>query len=776
MLTDAKAGEPARQQLLDEIRKRAEEAELARIEAEELKLALESPTASVPSADPAPSGLDLLHDSEVTDLRDELAQALVDNDLERATALHNELIALLPDDPIVDQIGAEITRRREANAPKDSPAAPPTEERSQIADLLNAANEAYQRELYDIALQNIATLLTLDPENAAALELQGNIRKAKELAERLEAEEKKRRLEQEQQPAPSVQPSVAIDTPPAELPEPLPPPSPPTEAHTAVHVPTPAVRKVVNVLMRHRWSVVLAGVLVFLGVQTASVIYHQLRTTVFREHVSLLIVPVAHADGGTAPDDLTMGLADDLTARLAQFRDIEVFATETGLRRHASDGDGTRLAREVGASFVLTLSTVARENSTYVRMVLRKLSEGRVVAGTTYPMQRSKLALIHNDAIPTLIRAMGIPSDESQTRWAMSLPLDGTYEAYLVARSLMHHPEPGGLDSATQVLQRIIGQDSLFADAQILWGQTRVLLYETGRDTSHALLQQAYASLQRGMGLGAKGSGVYTLWGMIDYYSARYHEAIERLSRAVEVAPSDAEAQRRLALALLRVGKTEQAVDAARRAVQYDPHNPLSHALLGNLSLLLGNAQTALQALQTEASLRPAHERHRSDTYVAALVANDRREQALDVVKQNLTIEPDTIAALYDLGRMYQLAGKSKRMWDEVLGHARKLVLQQLKVRPHDAQLYSYLSLIETRLGNFKEGTQARSRALALAPDNYETLYYAARVAALQGGQSPEAYALLAKAIYRRFSLQQILDLDLLALRSDQEFVRKITQ
>jgi tetratricopeptide (TPR) repeat protein len=327
-----------------------------------------------------------------------------------------------------------------------------------------------------------------------------------------------------------------------------------------------------------------------------------------------------------------------------------------------------------------------------------------------------------------------------------------------------------------QVLQRIIGHDSLFADAQILWGQTRVVLYETERDTSPQLLEQAHESLQRGMGMGAAGSGVYTLWGMIDYYNGRYQEAIERLSRAVEVAPSDAEAQRRLALALLRVGKTDRALDAARHAVQYDPRNPHSYALLGNLSLLIGNAQTALQALQMEDSLRPADQRHRSDTYVAALVASDRREQALDVMKQRLMIEPDSIAALYNLGRMYQLAGKSKRMWDDVLGRARTLVLQQLKAHPQESRLYSYLSLIETRLGNFKEGMNARARALALAPDNYETLYYAARVAALQGGQSPEAYALLAKAIYRRFSLQQILDLDLLALRSDQEFVRKITQ
>lgn len=778
MLTDVRADERARMQLLDEIRKRAEEAELARIEAEELKLALESPTTSLTATDSSSPALDSLHGSEVTDLRDELTQALVNNDVERASALHSELAALLPDDPVVDQFGAEIARLKETLAQKEWSTAQLAAERSQIAGLLSAASDAYQREQYDEAMQMITTLLTLDPDNVAALELRSNISKAKALAERLQAKEMNKPVEEDQHSPLLAQPSLPIDTPPAAKPiERTPSPQPPS-ADAPQSEPlalTMAAWKAVTVLARHKWSVVLGGVLVFLGLQTGSVIYHHLRTTVFRERTSLLIVPVGPADERSTPDDLTIGLADDLAARLSQLRDVDVFATTTSLHRLKGDVEGTRLAHEIGAEFLLTLTSLVRNDSALVRTSLRVVSEGRAVAERTYALQRSRLALLHTEAIPTLARAMGIQIDEAQTRSAEYIPLRETYEAYLAARALLHRPEPGALDSAMRVLQSAIGQDSLFAEAQILSGQIRVLLYEASRDTSPSLLQQAHASLQRGIGIGAKGSSVYTLWGMIEYYSAQYSEAIERLTQAVDLAPSDAEAHRRLALALLRVGRTEQAAATARRAVLHDPRNPFSHALLADLSLLLGDTQTALHALQAEATLTPPDTWSHSDSYVAALVANNQREQALDAVKQRLMIEPDTVAALYNLGRMYQLAGKSKRLWDEAFGRARRLVQRQLKARSQDPRLYSYLSLIETRMGNFKEGMTASSRALALSSD-YETLYHAARVAALQSGQSPEAYALLAKAISRRFSLRQILDLDLLALRSDQDFVRKITQ
>ncbi len=772
------ADERARQ-LLEEIRRRAENAELARIEAEELKLALETPTPLLPSTDSSAPALDVLHGSEVTDLRDELAQALVNNDLERASALHGELAALLPDDPVVDQFGAEIDRLKESAAQKHLRAARLAEERSQIATLLSEATEAYQREQYDEATQKITTLLTLDPENPTALQLRRDVGKAKELAERLVAEENRRRLEEQQQPIPGVQPSLPINTPPTaqQIERVTPPPSPPTDAHDSDSpIPTTVVSMAGSFLARHKLSVVLAGVLVFLGLQTASVIYHHLRNTVFRERASLLIIPVGYVNDQNTSDDLTIGLADDLASRLSQLRDVDVFATATSLHRHKSDIDGTRLAQEIGAEYVLTLSTLAGNDSVHVQFSLRELSQGRIAAENTYALRRNRLAVVRNEAIPALTRAMGIQSDEPQTALAKYTPLGRTYESYLLARALIQRQEPATLDSAMRVLQDAIGQDSLFAAAQILWGQARVLVYEASRDTSPSLLQQAHANLQRGIGLGARGSDVYTLWGMIEYYNAQYHGAIERLTQAVDMAPSDAEAQRRLALALLRVGRTEQALEAARQAVLHDPRNPVSHAMLGNLSLLIGDAQTALQALQVEWSLKPVEERSYTDAYVAALVANDQREQALDVVKQRLLTESDTIAALYNLGRMYQLAGKPKSLWDEAFGRARRLVQQHLKARPQDPRLYSYLSLIETRMGNFKEGMVASSRAVALAPESYETLYYAARAAVLQSGPAPEAYALLAKAMYRRFSLQQILDLDLLTLRSDQNFVRKITQ
>jgi len=276
MLTDVKANEGSRQQLLDEIRKRAEEAELARIEAEELKLALESPRMSPAPPDALASATDELHTSEVTDLRDELAQALVNNDLDRASSLYSELSALLPDDPVVDQFGAEIARLKDSLNQDSRKPAHTADEGLQNIELLNAANAAYQREQYDNAMQKVAALLKRDPENVEALDLQRNIEKAKDLAERLKAEEERLQAEQQQEPE-SIsivpqKPSQAFGTTSGAKPtEPTPSPSslPDSERDDAPPASPSVLRQAAAFLSSHKWGIVVAGVLVFLGVQVA---------------------------------------------------------------------------------------------------------------------------------------------------------------------------------------------------------------------------------------------------------------------------------------------------------------------------------------------------------------------------------------------------------------------------------------------------------------------------------------------------------------------------
>lgn len=785
MSKDETPSEYARQQLLEEIRRRAEAAELARIEAEELRLALESPVHSSPALASSSSAQDDALSSEVIDLRGELAAALVNEDLDRATTLHAELSALLPDDPLIAQCEIEIEKLRErlSNAAARSPVA--SARNAELIELFARSKEAYQLEQYDDALRSIESLLALEPENVEAHELRRSILKAKDLADRLAAEEeehRKREAESVEQ-TPSLGPQPVPDTnADRELArsdvvrqEDSPKIVAETETGKEPVRSRPWVPAAASWLARYAWSFVVGGVLLFLGLHSASVIYLKLRTTVFPRRATILVAPASWNSASPAAKRMTAGMTAEFITQLAHIPHVDIFAAPTSLQYHDGDtyADKRRLASELGAEYLLSLDVANDAKASAVRWSLVDVASGSTVLQRT---EHAALSLAPIAAARSVLQALDMQPIEADKKPILHLPPDSVYRLYLSARGWLFDVDAASLDSAARYVHHVVQSDSLFASAYVLSGWVRLLSYESSHDTSPNALQEMQIDLQRGIGLGARSSEALALWGMIHYYHTRYREALDRLSEASQAAPSDAEAQRRLALVLFRAGRVEKAMEAARRAVQYDPSNPMSRSLLGTFSLLLGDEETALREFQAEFDLTPAQKRSHPAMFVAALVENDQHELALDIVKKRASENPEAIAALYDLGRMYQLAGKPKRLWDEALGRARSLALRQLKQKPQDPRLLASLALIETRMGHFKEGMDAAIRAVAVAPMSYETLYDAAKVLALQKGAAPETYANLAKAIYRRFSPEHLLDLDLVALRRDRAFLTKITQ
>jgi Flp pilus assembly protein TadD len=129
----------------------------------------------------------------------------------------------------------------------------------------------------------------------------------------------------------------------------------------------------------------------------------------------------------------------------------------------------------------------------------------------------------------------------------------------------------------------------------------------------------------------------------------------------------------------------------------------------------------------------------------------------------------------YKLARAQQAAGLPKTQWEEALVRARNLITRQLQASPNDARALSYLALVQTRLGQFKEASAASARAVELASDNVEIRYNTARMYSLQRN-SAKALEHLQSAVRNRHSLPQILDMDFYLLRSNPGFLSAVSR
>ncbi|MEO0397806.1 MAG: sulfotransferase [Pseudomonadota bacterium] len=162
-------------------------------------------------------------------------------------------------------------------------------------------------------------------------------------------------------------------------------------------------------------------------------------------------------------------------------------------------------------------------------------------------------------------------------------------------------------------------------------------------------------------------NALYILGGVAMAQEA-HNDAEALLRRATEVAPDFAFAWGQLAMALNKQRKYEEAITAAQKALSLDPMNPDWPNLLGNVNLVAGDENAALEAFQRAVKIKPTH--------TGALIGLGHVYKTLG--QQDLSIENYRSAAKTrpDMGEIFFSLSNLKtfRFDDDELRHMTEIV------------------------------------------------------------------------------------------------------
>jgi adenylate cyclase len=131
----------------------------------------------------------------------------------------------------------------------------------------------------------------------------------------------------------------------------------------------------------------------------------------------------------------------------------------------------------------------------------------------------------------------------------------------------------------------------------------------------------------------------HILLGYISLYQQQYDQALAEMERAVALTPSDAESYAALAEVLSRVGKTEDALEAAAQALRLNPFTADSHlAYVGAAYAVAGRYEEARPPLQRYLShypnILPAH-LLLAAVYSELGQAAEAQKEAIEVLRLN---------------------------------------------------------------------------------------------------------------------------------------------
>ena len=817
----------SRKHLLEEIRKRAEEAEMKRLEDDDRSRAghadadrLKSKSRAqfpLPGAETPAAGNRAATEQKILVLRERLQSALERGKSEKAAELFAELSKIIPDDPSLAEFKTRLQTLQEEKAksreqtraippsaiPPVPPAAAPKSHlspdekadrearRKKTADMLEAANSYYQQEKYDKALAYIGEVLSLEPSHERATTLRAQIMKARDLAERIRMEEDERRAKEHATGVPMPPPRG--EAPPATgrstdfwgaslskklesdydlVPEekgPVgPPPLPLTQRFanrfSQIHIPLKPVLTIA--------AVAVLAVAVW-------VVVDYIRNSVSPARYSVLVLPPS-TGSDTSLVYVADGFAGDVMEELARIADIRVINPATANAFGASVAPPGQIARALGANYVLSWSISRAQENYDLRLSFGDTLSSKGLWSTQFHVSARELPSLRPEIVRGLAQGMGV-----KPLTAAGGPLYGSptnneaaYELYLRGRSLLRYGDNFAPEEALLFFDQAVHLDPEFAETHSAAAWAHMLAYETSVEMQQSHVAQAISEVQRALSAGLRNSETFRAWGLAEEFRGGYDNAIARLEQAVGVSPSDAESQRRLAVAYAAKGRIDESVRAAQRSVSDDPGNIAALTLLGQVEQFkaiheLDNRDDYKSATKAyEQGLRLARDKsdYGSGLYVEVLLQLEQIDRVMDLLLDRTARLRDSYVDRYKLGRVQQSAGRPISEWQTSFVSAREILTARLAAHPDDAVAQAYLALVYTRLGSFKEAVAAIARAQVAAPGDGDVLYLTSRMYTLQKDKK-QALEYLGKALTRRFSLAAILDMDFFSLHADPEFL-----
>jgi serine/threonine protein kinase len=377
---------------------------------------------------------------------------------------------------------------------------------------------------------------------------------------------------------------------------------------------------------------------------------------------SLLVLPFADLSPGRDNEYFSDGLTEEIIGDLSRIGSLRVVSRTTAMALKGTPKSLPTLAREMAVRYVLEGSVRRAGSNLRIGAQLVDSSTDTPVWSERFGGTLDDVFDIQERVARAITEALEVKLTASEDRRIAKRPISGihVYDCYLRARAALRSYSPAGLGEAERLLRE--GLDTAGPNALLLAGLARVhfehvdygLEGEEGLADAERFARQALA-------LDPECGPASLVLGLVHHFRGELAEAVRLLKRALEFDPNDTDTLWWLAwFGLWITGQPDEALRAARRQVELDPGNPVSHASVALACFVEGRLEEALSAAE------PFPLEHPVFAWVKALIltAAGRRADAVALLDPFEPGEGFDVHLHYALLLKFALSGRGDRFPD----------------------------------------------------------------------------------------------------------------
>jgi TolB-like protein len=295
---------------------------------------------------------------------------------------------------------------------------------------------------------------------------------------------------------------------------------------------------------------------------------------------SLAVLPLQNLSGDPGQDYFADGITDELITELAQIPNLRVVSRTSIMQDKGNTKSLQQIARELDVDAVVEGSVVRSGDRVRITAQLIDTRDDKHLWAKSFEEQISDILTLQDtiaSEIASQAKARLVPGATSSR--ARIDP--AAYEAYLRGRYFLNLRDA---NKSAVYFQEAVKLDPSSAPAYA--GLAQALSQEMYTDPDKTMadtMQPAFAAAQRALELDPTSGEGYAARAFIEMnYELNWAAAGRDLERALSLSPNDSLAEIEYAIYLDIVGRTEEAVNHMRRALQLDPLSFWANRHLGS--------------------------------------------------------------------------------------------------------------------------------------------------------------------------------------------------
>src|SRR5262245_7331332 len=355
---------------------------------------------------------------------------------------------------------------------------------------------------------------------------------------------------------------------------------------------------------------------------------------------SVAILPFTNMSGDPEQQYFSDGITEDIITELSRFRAIFVIARNSSFQYRDKAVDVRRIAREVGASYVVEGSV--RKLATRIRITaqLIEAAGGTHLWADRYDRLVEDVFAIQDEVVRTIVatlagRLEATGAEGLQRRPTASL---SAYECVLRGNALQIGDRAD--DAAVhQLFEQAVALDPDYALHAKL-AVSHLYRWIHGMSGSSKELDRAFELAARAVSLDAQETVCHTALSYIQLWRRRYDEAEFHARKALALNPNRPYALVAIADFLAYTGRPDEAVVLMNDAMRLDPHHPAWYwSVLGRAHFTARRPAEAVAAMKHRPKLTLF-----SQAYLAATYAQLGEQAAMDAATAEVLRQPGAAA------------------------------------------------------------------------------------------------------------------------------------